>query len=143
MNEEIDKKLIGRNIKPTAMRQLVLEVLLNHKTAISLPELEQKFERADKSTLYRTLKKFQEKKLIHSVEDGTGSLRYAVCDEFCNCGQDDLHIHFLCVKCNKTFCFHDMPVPVPKLPEGFLFESANFVIKGICANCRKKHTKNH
>ncbi len=143
MNKDIDEKLKSKNIKPTAMRQLVLEVLLEHKTAISLPELEQKFERADKSTLYRTLKTFQENELIHSVEDGTGSLRYALCDDFCTCEPKDLHVHFLCTKCNKTYCFHEMPIPIPELPEGFEFESANFVIKGICANCRKKSTKNH
>ncbi len=135
MNKEIDDKLKLKNIKPTAMRQLVLEVLLQHKTAISLPELEQKFEKADKSTLYRTLKTFQEKQLIHAVEDGTGSLRYAVCDDFCTCEPKDLHVHFLCIKCNKTYCLHDIPVPEIELPEGFTFENANFVIKGICKKC--------
>ncbi len=137
MNKDIDEKLISKSIKPTAMRQLVLEVLLEHKTAISLPELEQKFERADKSTLYRTLKTFQEKELIHSVEDGTGSLRYALCDEFCACEPEDLHIHFLCSKCNKTYCLNEIPIPIPNLPKGFKFESANFVIKGLCENCSK------
>ena len=137
MNKDIDEKLISKSIKPTAMRQLVLEVLLEHKTAISLPELEQKFERADKSTLYRTLKTFQEKELIHSVEDGTGSLRYALCDELCACEPEDLHIHFLCSKCNKTYCLNEIPIPIPNLPKGFKFESANYVIKGLCENCSK------
>jgi Fur family ferric uptake transcriptional regulator len=65
MEKEIDNKLKSKNIKPTAMRQLVLKILTEQKTAISLPELEQKFEKADKSTLFRTLKTFQENKLIH------------------------------------------------------------------------------
>lgn len=51
MKENIDKNLRSRNIKPTAMRELVLEVLTEEKTAISLPELEQKFEITDKATL--------------------------------------------------------------------------------------------
>ena len=54
MKEDIDKQLQTRNIKPTAMRQLVLKVLTYQKTAISLPELENKFEKADKATLYRS-----------------------------------------------------------------------------------------
>lgn len=61
MKKEIDNKLTSKNIKPTAMRELVLQVLTEQKTAISLPELEQKFKKADKATLYRTLKTFQEK----------------------------------------------------------------------------------
>jgi len=65
MKNEIDKKLTDKNIKPTAMRQLVLKVLTEQKTATSLPELELELEKADKVTLYRTLKTFEENKLIH------------------------------------------------------------------------------
>ena len=83
MGKDIDNKLNAKNIKPTAMRQLVLQILTEQKTAISLPELENKFERADKATLYRTLKTFEKNKLIHSIDDGTGSVKYALCQEFC------------------------------------------------------------
>jgi len=137
MNKDIDNKLNSKNIKPTAMRQLVLQVLIKQKTAISLPELEQIFEKADKVTLYRTLKTFQENQLIHAVEDGSGSLKYALCEDFCTCEPKHLHVHFLCNKCKKTYCLKDIPVPQPDLPDGFKFSSANFVIKGICSNCKK------
>ena len=40
MQKDIDSKLNAKNIKPTAMRQLVLQVLTKQSTAISLPELE-------------------------------------------------------------------------------------------------------
>jgi Fur family ferric uptake transcriptional regulator len=40
-----DERLKSRNIKPTAMRELVLKILGEQDVAISLPELEQKFER--------------------------------------------------------------------------------------------------
>lgn len=136
MGKSLDDKLKSRSIKPTAMRELVLQVLTNQKTAISLPELEQKFEKADKTTLYRTLKTFEEKQLIHSIEDGTGSLRYALCDDSCNCGADDLHVHFYCSKCKETYCLTNLPIPHLKLPDGFEFSSANFVVTGICANCK-------
>ncbi len=121
MKKDIDNKLNSRNIKPTAMRQLVLKVLTEQKTAISLPELEQKFEKADKATLYRTLKTFQENKLIHSIEDGSGSLRYALCEDFCTCEPEYLHVHFLCTNCEKTYCLKGSPVPQPDLPDGFEF----------------------
>lgn len=44
MNNKFDDKLQARNIKLTAMRQLVLEVLTEEKTAISLPEPENRIE---------------------------------------------------------------------------------------------------
>ena len=126
MKKEIDNKLNLKNIKPTAMRQLVLQVLT-----------EQKFEKADKATLYRTLKSFQENKLIHSIEDGSGSLRYALCQDNCECDPEDLHVHFLCTNCNQTFCLNDIPVPTINLPSSFSLESVNMVVKGICSNCKK------
>ena len=136
MKKEIDYKLKSKNIKPTAMRQLVLQILVEQNTAISLPELEQKFEKADKTTLYRTLKTFQENKLIHSIEDGSGSLRYALCEEPCTCESEHLHAHFHCSKCNQTFCLNDIPVPIINLPNSFSLESVNMVVKGVCSNCK-------
>ncbi|RLD36721.1 MAG: transcriptional repressor [Bacteroidetes bacterium] len=136
MNDKFDKQLQTKHIKPTAMRQLVLQVLTEQKTALSLPELEEIFVRADKATLYRTLKTFEEKKLIHSIDDGSGAVRYALCSEECDCSIEDLHVHFLCSKCNKTYCLNEIPVPTIKLPVGFSLENVSMVVEGICANCR-------
>ncbi|MBK7096800.1 MAG: transcriptional repressor [Saprospiraceae bacterium] len=135
MKENIDKQLQSRNIKATAMRQLVLQVLTEQKTTICLAELEQKFYKADKSTLYRTLKTFEENKLIHSIDDGTGSVKYALCRETCDCHPDDLHVHFTCTVCMKTYCLTDIPVPKINLPVKFQLESVNMVVKGVCSNC--------
>lgn len=137
MKEEIDKKLESKNIKPTAMRQLVLQILTKQKTAISLPELENKFEKVDKATLYRTLKTFEKNKLIHSIDDGTGSVKYALCQDSCECHPNDLHVHFLCTNCNQTYCLNDISVPSINLPSSFTLESVNMVVKGTCSICSK------
>jgi len=135
--KENESKLENRNIKPTAMRELVLSVLSEQTAAISLADLEQTFEKADKVTLYRTLKTFEENKLIHSIDDGTGSVKYALCKETCQCHPEDLHVHFLCTKCKKTYCLNDIPVPSVNLPTRFTLENINMVIKGICSNCHR------
>ena len=137
MNDNSDKKLETRNIKPTAMRELVLKVLSEQKAAISLADLEQKFDKVDKVTLYRTLKTFEENKLIHSIDDGTGSIKYALCRETCQCHPEDLHVHFFCTKCKQTYCLNDIPVPSVNLPVYFTLENINMVVKGICSNCPK------
>ncbi len=133
--KENETKLENRNIKPTAMRELVLKVLSEQSAAISLADLEQKFEKADKVTLYRTLKTFEENKLIHSIDDGTGSVKYALCKETCQCHPEDLHVHFFCIRCKQTFCLNDIPVPSVNLPVHFTLETINMVVKGICVNC--------
>ena len=130
-----DERLKSRNIKPTAMRELVLKILGEQDVAISLPELEQKFEKAERTTLYRTLKTFEENKLIHSIDDGTGSVKYALCNETCQCHPEDLHVHFLCTKCQQTYCLNDISIPSIALPLNFKLETINMVMKGVCSNC--------
>lgn len=136
MENDIDNKLKDRNIKPTAMRQLVYTVLKKQNKALSLLEIEKEFDNVERSTIFRTLKTFQDNYLIHSVDDGTGAVKYALCDDDCTCSIEDLHYHFLCNKCSQTHCLKNMPIPKVGLPDGFSFESANFVIKGICNNCK-------
>jgi Fur family ferric uptake transcriptional regulator len=117
------------------MRELVLKVLSEQSAAISLADLEQKFEKVDKVTLYRTLKTFEENKLIHSIDDGTGSVKYALCKETCQCHPEDLHVHFLCTKCQQTYCLNDISIPSIALPLNFKLETINMVMKGVCSNC--------
>ncbi len=131
----LEQKLENRNIKPTAMRLLVFRTLVESGAAISLSDLEAKFERADKATLYRTLKTFDEKKLIHGVNDGIGAVKYALCEEGCECKPEDQHVHFHCVKCGETYCLTQSKIPQTKIPTGFRPASATMVYKGICANC--------
>ena len=131
----LEEKLKNKDIKPTAMRVLVLRQLVESGAAISLKNLEAKFERADKATLFRTLKTFEDKKLIHSIEDGTGSVKYALCEEGCECEPQDQHIHFHCVKCGETYCLTQTKIPQTQIPTGFKASSASMVCKGTCANC--------
>jgi len=41
--KDADNKLTSRDIKPTAMRELVFDILTEQTAAISLSDLEQKF----------------------------------------------------------------------------------------------------
>ena len=127
--------LQNHKIKPTAMRELVLKILSEQTNAVSLKDIENIFDKADRVTLYRTLKTFEENKLIHSIEDGTGSVKYALCKETCQCMPEDLHVHFLCNKCQHTYCLNDISIPSIILPVNFKLETINMVVKGTCANC--------
>jgi Fur family ferric uptake transcriptional regulator len=135
MEKNISDKLSNKHVKPTAMRELVLKILSEQTSAVSLADIENLFDKADKTTLYRTLKTFEENKLIHSIDDGTGSVKYALCKETCQCHPEDLHVHFLCTKCQHTYCLNDIAIPSISLPTNFKLETINMVVKGICANC--------
>lgn len=134
---KFENTLEQKKVRPTAMRLLVLETLQKQKAAISLQDLELAFEKADRITLYRTLKTFQKKGLIHSIEDGTGATKYALCQEGCECAPEDMHLHFFCTSCEGTFCLPKLKIPEISLPEGFVPVETNLLVKGVCANCTK------
>lgn len=135
MKNSLEQILTSREINPTAMRLLVLKELQNSEHAVSLNELETLFDQADKTTLYRTLKTFEKNKLAHSIDDGTGSLKYALCDEACECMPEEAHIHFHCNKCGLTFCVKEYYLPKIQLPKKFKAEEISLVVKGLCEKC--------
>lgn len=136
MNEAIETILQAKEISPTAMRILVLEFLQKQISAVSLQDVENGFVQADRVTLYRTLKTFEEKGLIHSIQDGTDAAKYALCAEACKAGDHyDLHLHFYCTNCKLTHCLPKHQVPEIDLPVGYLLKELNLVAKGICEKC--------
>ncbi|MDL2257279.1 transcriptional repressor [Bacteroidales bacterium OttesenSCG-928-I14] len=133
--KELEERLLARNIRPTAVRLLVFRAMLDYPQAFSLTDLETVLVTVDKSTLFRTISLFHENLLIHSIDDGSGSIKYSVCSAECMCSVGDLHVHFKCTHCQKTFCLKSIAIPSVKLPEKFLLESVNFVMKGLCDKC--------
>lgn len=133
-NDEIEKKLESKNVKPTAMRTLVYKTLADSGKALSLADLEQRFEKVG-STIFRTLKSFEDNYIVHPVDDGTGSVKYAVCDDECTCNIHDLHVHFYCKRCGRTRCMKELPIPQVNLPDGYTYENAQFIINGVCPRC--------
>ena len=127
--------LEGRNINPTAIRILVLRYLLENDQAVSLKLLESHFAHSDRSSLFRTLKTFEAQKLVHTIDDGSGITKYALCLENCQCEPKDQHFHFHCIQCEETFCLTNQHVPSIQLPTNFTLQQANLVLKGVCANC--------
>ena len=141
MNETIYlKKLEQREIKPTAIRLLILKTMMQHKEAFSLLDLENELDTVDKSTIYRTITLFLAHHLVHGIDDGTGSLKYAVCSNDCNCEVDDLHTHFYCENCHRTFCMKSIHVPIVTLPPGFTdFSKQDSIFHHYVSHCRNRN----
>jgi len=134
--ESIAGTLENREVRPTAMRLLVMRYLLAKKTAASLSDIEAHFDNSERTTLYRTLKTFEEHGIVHQIDDGTGIAKYALCEPHCNCEiEQDLHLHFHCTDCNETVCLTEHKIPHISLPEGYRAEDVNLVVKGVCKKC--------
>lgn len=142
MKLDLEAKLAAHDIRPTAVRTLVLEALGTDDRAYSLNELEAKLGTVDKSTIFRTLTLLWEHNMVHRVEDSHGQTRYAPCIEGCHChdhheGIHDLHPHFECEHCGRVWCLRSENIPSVKLPEGFYLHTAALVLRGICSQCHR------
>lgn len=132
---ELIERLEGAGIRPTAVRLMIGRILDAVDHPVSTLEIEQALDTVDRSTISRSLVLFHEKGLLHMVEDGSGAAKYEFCDGSHDEEESDLHLHFHCRKCGRTLCLHSVPLPPTPLPEGFLQESANFTVTGICDKC--------
>ncbi|HYG39297.1 MAG TPA: transcriptional repressor [Cytophagales bacterium] len=125
------------NLRQTDCRNEILDVFLDKGFALSHGDVEEKIsEEFDRVTVYRTLKTFVERGIIHKVLDDSGSIKYALCNDHCTTDQHHHeHVHFKCVNCGQTNCIEDIEVPQINLPKGYTSLETNLLIQGICEKC--------
>ena len=127
-------------LRPSPVKVMVMRVLHCADRPLSAAEIETRLETVDRSSIGRTLAALAQKDIVHTIDDGTGSMKY----EMCRCHgdhhevHDDIHPHFHCLRCRQTFCFEGIDIPAIPLPEGFTAEDVNYVVKGICPDCQHK-----
>jgi Fur family ferric uptake transcriptional regulator len=138
--ERYEKLLLKNGLKRTAARLQVLNILSGRDSATSQPFLENLVgKEVDRVTLYRILKAFEEKGIIHKVLDAQGTANYAICSHDCSDqNHHDEHVHFNCDNCHQIFCLDDVQIPFIKLPKGFEATGLNLIATGICDSCNKQ-----
>ena len=138
-----EEKLLSHQVRPTANRELVLRLIAESDRAVSLSDIETALETVDKSTISRILNLFLEHHLLHAIEDGSGSVKYELCGGKYEHSVQDMHPHFYCEQCHRTFCMHSVTVPPVEVPRGYVVNSVNYVLKGVCSDCAKKQHPAH
>ena len=123
-------------VKATPNRLLVARALARAGRPLSLMELEAQLETIDKSAIFRTLGTFRDAHLVHVLEDAGDGVRYELCYSHCEDHDDDIHVHFYCTQCHRTYCLEDTPVPQVQVPEGYEAETVSYLVKGICPQCK-------
>ncbi|MGM9775074.1 MAG: Fur family transcriptional regulator [Candidatus Egerieousia sp.] len=126
-----------KGVKPTVNRVLVMNELSKISHPISLADLEISLSTMDKASIFRVLKLFSEKDIIHVIEDGSRSLKYELCPSESHHHLTDQHVHFYCENCKETFCLENEHIPMIKIPKGFRLHSVNYMLKGLCPKCNK------
>jgi len=133
----LEELFAQHGVKVTANRLLIAKALEEAGRPLSMTELEDRLETIDKSNVFRTLTAFREAHLVHALEDAGDGVRYELCLSHHEDEDDDVHVHFYCIKCHRTFCLHEVPVPPVTVPEEYVPESVSYLVKGICPACVK------
>lgn len=137
MNTE-ETLLTLHGVKPTANRIVIAKALKAERQPMSMVELERQIRTIDKSGIFRTLMLFKAHHLVHAIEDGDGMVKYELCTSHNPDKDEDMHVHFYCEECHRTFCLYGTPIPSVDIPSGFEMESINYMIKGLCPDCARK-----
>jgi len=136
--QEISNILIEQNIKPSFQRIKIYEFLLKNNIhpniEIIYSNLSKGIPTLSKTTIYNTLKKFEEKGLILSVNIDEKEIRYDAILK--------THGHFKCESCGEIFDFdynyNDIKF---KGLENFILTKTDVMVKGICNKCKLKNKK--
>ena len=132
--EQLAERLASRGLRPTAQREHVYRVLLQHRDH---PTAEQVFMRAKKSmpdismaTVYNCLEALAKCGLLKEVNVDRFAMRY--------CPNMEEHWHFRCDKCGEVFDIDVPPAKLrPEMPKGFQPTAFEISVRGACPNCAK------
>ena len=131
-----------RQLSSTESRRKILSLFLNSHDALTHGDIEKEVgDKYDRVTIYRTLQTFVEKGIVHTIPTADNAVLYALCKECEEGHHHDDHVHFICRACEKTICLDDVVSPKIDLPEGFVSENVQVVIKGVCKDCSKNTHK--
>ena len=133
----LEELFAQHGVKLTANRLLIAQALEEAGRPLSMTELEDRLETIDKSNVFRALTAFRDAHLVHVLEDTGDGVRYELCLSHHEDEDDDVHVHFYCTQCRRTFCLHDVPVPPVHVPDGYEPQGVSYLVKGICPACGK------
>ena len=124
-----------KGLSETPFRKEVLEIFNAHNNAIPLSIVEKELKEYNRITLYRTIKIFIEKGIIHEITLSGIESNYAICKEECSTSSHNhQHIHFKCTNCELIYCVEIEKTPTIKL-SGYKIESIEIQATGLCNNC--------
>lgn len=112
------------NIKPTAARVEILEVLSQASAPLNYEQIIAKMRFSiDKATFYRSVGVFEKEGLVAKFESDDRKWYF-------ECSPVE-HAHFICETCHEVRCTN---VPIPKASEGNAIKSV--ILKGTCKTCQ-------
>ena len=116
----------------------MLNAIGKYKNAVTINQIENQLKNFDRITLYRTVKTFIEKGILHEIVMPGEIKKLAFCQEDCGHQSNEhkhQHLHFKCDKCSEVFCLFLNSFPEIKYPK-FKIRQVEIQGSGICSNCK-------
>lgn len=126
-----------KKLSETPFRKEVLTIFKKYKNAIPLSVIENDLTNFNRITLYRTIKLFIEKRIIHEITLSGSETNYAICQNECTSESHyHQHIHFKCNVCQLIYCTEIDAFPNVSLP-GYKIDNLEIQATGLCLSCNK------
>jgi len=128
-----EKLMRDSGIKPSIQRLKIFDYLagtVEHPTVESIyHKLSKEIPTLSKTTVYNTMKLFQEHGLVMVVNIEDNETRYDADTSF--------HGHFKCTECGRVYDF-PLPTSQPEIESlaNHTIKESHYYLKGICANCK-------
>lgn len=129
-----NKKILSSfDLRNTPLREEIITLFVNNQgIAFSEAEINNIFSKTlDRVTVYRTIRTFLDKLILHKIICDDGVLRYAITEQKAK----PHHPHFQCTECGKVSCLAEKGIGNISLPAGYQTNELHLLVRGICANC--------
>jgi len=121
----------------TSIREEIIRILSESNLALSMSEIKERLMvDCNRVTLYRNLKTFTDKKIVHQIFVDNLVSKYMIPDNVLQPDQTESnHLHFRCMRCNNVKCLKDHRINPVRLPDGYVMLDVNYVVFGLCDVC--------
>lgn len=127
-----------KGLRVTPFREKFLKIFLETDVALSVTDVEEELVEFDRITLYRTIKSFIKKGIIHEIVMPGDVRKLALCSTECDGGKghhEHNHLHFQCDTCEEVYCIELDNIPDLNL-KGYDINQVEIQAKGICSSCK-------
>ena len=129
--------LTRAGLKRTPGRIAIINLLLQTDHPLSQQEIAHRLikESINGVSIYRSLDAFLRAGIVHRVESGDRTWRFAIC----GCGsRGHCHPHFICKKCGKVECLNSYKLPdLGEIEPGYVVEEQEVYMRGRCETCSR------
>ncbi|MFW6042806.1 MAG: Fur family transcriptional regulator [Marinilabiliaceae bacterium] len=127
-------------VKKTTPRVALIRTLQQEDYPLSESEIKERMgDMYDRATFYRSVQTLSKAGIIHRIVADNVMVKYALNN--CEKGHHHQidHAHFYCRQCHDLYCLKDIKLQQNlNLPEGFVDEEHDLVIRGICDRCNSE-----